>query len=177
MAVSIRRRHPGIEVEVDWEELLEPFYAVLKELGYSDDWKVRNLLSGFPAVVESRIEINGKKQRVKFTLSGSSATCFFDVSEDEPAKPHAFALEAFSSSLRHLLKKALEPYVEAAKIFPIILSDLSHLIEGKVRSVLRSDLKELASDIFKAIEPLLAQKVAELVKQEIENHKEEVTVR
>jgi len=174
--VSVRKNYPGIEVEADWEELQEPFLAVLRrELSFSDDWRVRNLLSGFPAVVESSIEINGKKQRVKFTLFGSNAKCFFDVSPNELDNPHIVVLEAFNRSLHQLLKKALEPYVEAAKIFPIILSDLSHFIEGKVRSVLRSDLKELASDIFKAIEPLIMQKVAELVKQN--SHEEEVAVR
>jgi len=173
--ICVTRKHPGIEVEADWEELQDPFISVLRELGYSDDWKIRHLLKASPAIVEDSLEIDGKKLRVKFILTGSSATCRFDASADASDKPYAFALEAFNRSLRHLLEKAIKPYVEAARIFSIIIADLSHLVEGKVKGVLRSDLKALASDIFEAIEPLLERKIAEFVKQE--NHKEEATVR
>jgi len=176
MALSFRRNYPGLEIEADWEDLNDPFNAALRELNYPDEWRVRQLLSKFPANIEDQVELAGKKVRVKFTLFGSSAKCFFAVSHNELENPRNAALEAWDRSLKQLLKRSLGPYVIAAQVSPIIVSEISQTIEGKIRSALRSS-KDLAAEIFAAIEPFIVRKVEEIVRQVLETRQEEVVSR
>jgi len=175
MAISILRKHPGIEVEVDWEELQSPFHKALERLDFSDEWRARYLLSQTPAVVEDKVEVNGEKWDVVFTLRGSTATCFFRVPQDKIGDLDTIVLGAFKSSLQHLLQKALEPYVGAAKTYPIISPEIEQLVEKKIRRMLLS--KDVISEIARAVESLVSQKIAELVKRELERRDEEVAAR